>query len=310
MAGFYERRKSIAAMWCFRLAIIAVPFFILTIFLHRNSSITTVQAFWLIAFGIGMVLASLVFGIRAAADLWEKGYKGGRATVNGIVLSILLLIPFGFQLVNAIEKPQVNDVSTDVINTPLFIKPIEGLASAESESTVYDDYASRQIVSSYPELVARRYNAPPERVVTSLVEILKQWGWSVQAGINIPVAEPEPASEPAVNNDDLPDGENIDSPKETDNDELAGDPDELAAILQTTGEDGVQDIIVQAQAKSFFMKLPSYIVVRLTSENEGTLVDVRSASVWGRHDFGSNAKNISQLLEALDAALAGLAGEV
>ena len=83
MAGFYERRKSRAALWCWRLAVISLPFFILTIFLHRSASITTQQAFWLIAFGIAMLLASLVFGVKAAMDLWEKGYQGGRATVKG-----------------------------------------------------------------------------------------------------------------------------------------------------------------------------------------------------------------------------------
>ena len=121
MTGFYERRKSRAAIWCLRLAIVAVPFFILTIFLHRSSAVTSEQAFWLIAFGIAMLLASLVFGMRAAADLWEKGYKGGRATVNGIVLSVLLLVPFGIQLFKALEHPQLNDVTTDVINPPVFL---------------------------------------------------------------------------------------------------------------------------------------------------------------------------------------------
>lgn len=292
MAGFYERRKSQAAIWCFRLAIIAVPFFILMLFLHRSSSITTVQAFWLIAFGIGMVLASLVFGLRAAADLWEKGYKGGRAAVNGIVLSVLLLIPFGIQLMNALENPQLNDVSTDVINPPIYLAIHSGMPPSDENEEIYDDYASREIVSNYPELVARRYSAPQERVIVSVLEIAKRWDWIITSSANLPVAEVAEDS------------------KEADDDKLSGDEEELAAASSSTETENIEDMIIQVRAKSFIMKLPSDIVIRLSPAEEGTLVDMRSSSQWGRHDFGRNAENISQFLEQLDIALAGLAGEV
>jgi hypothetical protein len=292
MTGYYERRKSRAAIWCLRLSAIAVPFFILTILLHRSASITTEQAFWLIAFGIALLLASLVFGLRAAVDLWEKGYKGGRATVNGIVLSALLLIPFGIQLFKALEHPQLNDVTTDVINPPVFLQPVPGKPTETSDSVVYDEYTSRQIVAGYPELVARRYNAPPERVAVSVVEILNRWGWQVAASRNLPQVETEPA--------------------ETDQDEdLAGSEAEIANLQPTDSETGqtIPDIVIQAKARSFIMKLPSWLVIRLSASGETTLVDMRSASVWGRHDFGSNTDNITGFLEQLDESLAGLAGE-
>lgn len=292
MTGYYERRKSRAAIWCLRLSAITVPFFILTIFLHRSGSITTEQSFWLIAFGIALLLASLAFGLRAAVDLWEKGYKGGRATVNGIVLAILLLIPFGIQLFKALEHPQLNDVTTDVINPPIFLQPIPGKAAETPDTEVYDEYTSRQIVAGYPELVARRYNAPPERVMVSVVEILKRWGWQITASMNLPQPEAEPA--------------------ETDQDEeLAGNEEEIANLQPSQNEtaQAIPDIVIQARAKSFIMKLPSWLVIRLSSSGETTLVDMRSASVWGRHDFGSNTDNITGFLEQLDEALAGLAGE-
>ncbi len=293
MAGFYERRISRAATWCFRLAIVAVPFFILTIFLHRTANITTVQAFWLISFGIGMVLASLVFGLRAAADLWEKGYKGGRATVNGIALSMLLLIPFGIQLVNALENPQLNDVSTDVINPPEYFSAQTDIVPTSSEAEVYDDYVSREIVSNYPELVARRYGAPQERVIVSVLELLKRWDWNIVYSANLPKVEV--LEEKSENQDDT---------------KLAGDENEISKAAQAGENENIADMVVQVRAKSFIMKLPSDIVIRLSPVNEGTLVDMRSSSQWGRHDFGSNAENISQFLEQLDILLAGLAGEV
>lgn len=284
MVGFYERRKSKAAIWCLRLAVISVPFFILTILLHRYSSITTQQAFWLIAFGIAMLVASLVFGLRASIDLWEKGYQGGRATVNGIVLSMLLLVPFGIQLANALQYPQLNDVSTDVLSPPAFLSPIG--TTGEMPDAEYDDFDARRIVSFYPELVSRRYNAPQERVVTSALAILNQWDWKITSSKNLPVIE------------------TAEEKPEEEKEELAGaaDPEAVPEVLE--------DMIIQIEAKSFILKLPSYLVIRLSPSENTTLVDIRATSIWGKHDFGGNAKDVSDFLTALDQALAGLAGEI
>jgi hypothetical protein len=252
--------------------------------MHRSASISTSQAFWLIAFGISMLLASLVFGLRASIDLWEKGYQGGRATVNGIVLSVLLLIPFGIQLSNALQFPQLNDVTTDVLAPPVYLAAV-GSPNGEMPITEFDDLSARQIVSFYPELVSRRYLAPQERVAASALAILAQWDWKVTSSQNLPEVEAE-----------KPEGEE---------EELAG-----AVAPGSESNEVMQDIIIQTEAKSFLMKLPSYQVIRLSSSDNTTLVDMRSISLWGKHDFGTNARNISQFLDALDLALAGLAGEI
>lgn len=287
MAGIYERRQSKAAIWCLRLAVIAIPFFILTIFLHRSQSITTRQAFFLISFGLAIIIASLVFGLKAAADLWEKGYKGGRATVNGIVLSTLLLIPFGIELVKALDNPQINDVSTDVVNPPAFLD-VAPDASSGNKIFYYDDYVARQIVSNYPALVARRYDAPPERVIVSVLAIFKRWGWKIQYSQNLP---------------------KINSEDDQTNQELAGDETELQKLAPATEESALPDILLQVSAQSFIMKLKSKFIIRLSAVDEATIVDARSASDWGPHDFASNAEHITQFLASLDEELAGLAGE-
>ena len=269
----------------------------MTIFLHRSSGITTPQAMWLIAFGISLLLGSLVFGLKAASDLWEKGYKGGRATVNGFVLSILLLIPFGIQLSKALENPQLQDVSTDVFNLPVFLEPAKNVGEGEGPIDAYDEYSAQLIVSNYPELVTRRYSAPQERVAGAVTELLKRWNWRIRASENLPEEEAgkEPDQEAAKTAEDEA--------------KLAGNEQEVKELTEQNIPENLPDVIIQAEAKSFLMKLPSYIVVRVSSESDTTIVDMRSASYWGRHDFGSNASNISQFLAALDQSLAGVAGE-
>ena len=42
---------------------------------------------------------------------------------------------------------------------------------------------------------------------------------------------------------------------------------------------------------------------------ENTLVEMRSAGRWGRHDFGENARIIEKFMRDLDQNLIGIAGE-
>jgi uncharacterized protein (DUF1499 family) len=51
------------------------------------------------------------------------------------------------------------------------------------------------------------------------------------------------------------------------------------------------------------------VVIRIRGSGEGTRVDVRSASRYGRHDFGTNAKRVMALLEEIETAADTLAEE-
>ena len=65
---------------------------------------------------------------------------------------------------------------------------------------------------------------------------------------------------------------------------------------------------IGALARSFVLDLPVDVAVRITADEDSTLVDMRSASRYGRHDLGDNARRIAAFLAALDAEVAGQAG--
>ncbi len=85
----------------------------ITILLHRFGKVTTPQAVWLNAFGLAMIVASLVLGVRAFLDLWNRGLRGGKATVRGVIVATMLLIPFLWFGYLAVEHPMLSDVSTN-----------------------------------------------------------------------------------------------------------------------------------------------------------------------------------------------------
>lgn len=60
---------------------------------------------------------------------------------------------------------------------------------------------------------------------------------------------------------------------------------------------------LNAVAGSLLLGFPSDIAIRVADEETETYVDMRSASRYGRHDFGDNAMRIERFFDDLDAAV-------
>lgn len=63
-----------------------------------------------------------------------------------------------------------------------------------------------------------------------------------------------------------------------------------------------RDGVIEAVARTTIMGFREDMVIRVSPMGNGTRVDVRSASRYGFHDFGSNAARVRALLEDLDEA--------
>ncbi len=63
---------------------------------------------------------------------------------------------------------------------------------------------------------------------------------------------------------------------------------------------------VEAVDRTFLLRLPDDVTVRLRPIADGTRIDVRSASRFGRHDLGQNARRIRAFLDTLSDLALGL----
>jgi uncharacterized protein (DUF1499 family) len=71
------------------------------------------------------------------------------------------------------------------------------------------------------------------------------------------------------------------------------------AVPPATGRDGV----IEAVARTLIMGLRDDVVVRVRGDSRSSRIDVRSASRYGLHDFGTNAKRVAALLSDIDDAM-------
>ncbi|HZQ11176.1 MAG TPA: DUF1499 domain-containing protein [Pseudolabrys sp.] len=60
---------------------------------------------------------------------------------------------------------------------------------------------------------------------------------------------------------------------------------------------------IEAVARTLIMGFRDDVVVRVTQVGTGTRLDVRSASRYGTHDFGTNARRVVSLLSDIDDAM-------
>lgn len=289
MVGIFERKVSAAAIWCQRFAVFLVPYFIVVILLHRFDKISVMQLFSLIAIGFVIAVTALVLAIRALWELWSKGHRGGKATTRGLFLIILVLLPFGYQAYLALSFPLANDVSTSPLDPPEYLaaQQVRNANALEGMNPiiVYGDEYADELILAYPRIKPRLYPAGPERVLKAVRMIFEDNGWVVVASSGIPESTAEGEEELEDN-----------TGSETGTDAEAGLEDP-------------EDIFLETTVSTTFLALESDVIVRIVSQAEDTLVDVRSSSRWGAHDFGYNARLIRSFLEQLDTQLLGIAGE-
>ncbi|RWN55612.1 DUF1499 domain-containing protein [Mesorhizobium sp.] len=71
---------------------------------------------------------------------------------------------------------------------------------------------------------------------------------------------------------------------------------------------GQSEVTINALARSFILSLPADVAIRVTDDGDAVLVDMRSASRYGRYDLGDNAARIVDFLAELDQEVAGQVG--
>lgn len=71
---------------------------------------------------------------------------------------------------------------------------------------------------------------------------------------------------------------------------------------------GLSEATLEAVAETLLLRFPRDVAIRVTDEDTTTYVDMRSASRYGRRDFGDNARLVGGFLLELDRAIAGPTG--
>jgi len=248
--------RSQAARFARLCGALSVPVLVLTALGHRYDLIPELALLALISTGIVLAILAMASGLYALVDIWQNGDEGAGSAILAIIYALPGAALFAGSLYALAVYPQLNDVSTDIVNPPDYLTLAR---DAPDRGSLPSEDQRRLQLAAYPDITARLYPVDIGRVFEAVHGLVEQREWPI-------VGQTPPA--------------------------------QGAQVAQ-------QEAVIQAVAHTLLFQFTDHVVIRMVPEAGGIRVDIRSASTFGRHDLGQNARRIRALLEDLDLALQG-----
>jgi len=228
----------------------------------------------LVTFGASLALAVLAIMVAVAAFvmLWINGGPGAGAAITGVFIAVLLLGYPAYLGYLAYTLPAIKDITTDPIDPPRF-EAIAKLRPRDSNPTTYAGlYAAELQHAAYSDIEPDLTDSTPQEAYDAAMKVIIKRKWRI-----VDARAPQIVLPQAV------------APRRVD----------PQAAQNVTARDGV----IEAVARTPILGFRDDVVVRVRSSSGGTRIDVRSASRYGRHDLGTNAKRVRDLIEDIDDVL-------
>lgn len=290
----YDRPFSWSAYWARRVALLAIFVFFAAGLTHRFGSLSTPTLLAFLLLAALLALLAIILGFWGLLALWKNGAQGGTASVTAILLSLIPIAPMAFAIPYYLLKPAIRDITTDIGQPPPFLSETvvdQGWLPAQRPTTAKDRAAQGL---AYREISGRRYEGAIDRVLNAVLKVGDKTAIIItdeKGSGSLPlVLEPQTrlgAQGPTT-------GESIPVPTARPGSEVA----------RPGGE-----VILQGHVRSTVFGFYSDVIIRLREEPETTLVDMRVASRFGKHDLGAGDRFIQRYFKALDAELLGIAGD-
>ncbi|MGN6551496.1 MAG: DUF1499 domain-containing protein [Pararhizobium sp.] len=305
MTARFVRPISAAASWSRRLAVFSFVLFAATVLVHRLGLLSLPNA--VAVAGVAGVLAALALlcAFIGLVRLWQVGARGGWASLAGLVLSGIVLLPIGYVGWLWVDRPGIREVSTDFQSEPAWIVPPEANQGWMRPPPAGDAALLRQM-SAYPEIASHRYEGAVDRVLTAAKRAAADMHLAILATTT---HGGRPAPAPAVPDEPLagapgatPAPLKADSPVPI---PLARPAPPLSAVSAALPPARPAVVLIQATHRGLLFGFPSDVMIRLAEDADSTVVDVRVAARYGDHDLGTGAALINGFFKALDNELQG-----
>jgi uncharacterized protein (DUF1499 family) len=186
--------------------------------------------------------------------MWRSGQRGIGRMLSALALCGLVLAYPLYLAAQSIRLPQINDITTDLINPPQFSTSApsrlmrQGLVYTDPSLSARDEQRR-----AYPDVQPIVIDAEGEEAFTLVQKTILALGWQI-------IEQSPPNKQHPVGR-------------------------------------------IDAIKRGMVMGFPDDITVRLTPHQGQTRIDLRAASRFGKHDFGSNARAIMSFAQELQTQL-------
>jgi len=264
-----EEPVSRLAIWSRRVALFSLVATLIGVIIVRSGALEVVPAVSTLAGALALAVVAILLALGAGIMIWKDGLGGLRQAVSAVFIGLALIAYPAYLGLRAHQLPAIYDVTTDPIDPPQF-DAIARLRPRDANPITYQGlYAAELQHAAYSDIEAEQTTATPQEAFDAAMKVITKRRWRV---VN--------ARPPAQG---LP-------PTRVSNPRL---PQDISA----------RDGVIEAVARSLILGFREDVVVRIRATNDGTRIDARSASRYGRNDLGSNATRVRNLMSDIDDVL-------
>jgi hypothetical protein len=264
---FTETPISRLAVWARRIALFSLAATFIAVIIVRSGALEIVPALSTLAGALVLACMAILLAFAAGIVIWRHGIGGGRQAVTALFIGAALIAYPLYLGVKASRLPAIFDISTDPIDPPQF-DAIARLRPRDANPITYAGlYAAEQQHAAYPDIEPDDTTATAQDSYAAAMKVITKRKWHV--------VDSRPPQGPL--------------------------PRVIDARASQTGT--VRDGIIEAVARTPILGFRDDVVVRIRPTVDGARIDVRSASRYGRHDLGTNAKRVRALIEDIDDVL-------
>jgi hypothetical protein len=186
MDELLERRVSNATVWSRRTAIFSAVLFLTAGIGHRFGLLATQDFVPVLGVVAAIAILALLLAVRALFLFWHYGGKGGGSLVFAVLVSLLVLWPFGITAHHGITLPMLNDVSTDTDDPPVLAIAAERRTPEMNRIESFSPERRKLQQDSYPAANGRRYEAPITQVAEVVQDVLYNRRWTIVSPAEFP----------------------------------------------------------------------------------------------------------------------------
>ena len=261
---YTEQSISQLAIWARRIALFSLAATLVAVIIVRSGALDIVPALSTLAGALVLAVVAILLAFGAGIVIWRDGVGGGRYAVTALVIGCALIAYPAYLGIKASRLPAIYDITTDPIDPPQF-DAIARLRPRDANPITYAGlYTAEQQHAAYSDIEPDDTTSTPQEAYDAAMKVILKRRWRV-----VDARPPLPGPPPR--------------------------PGQSA-----TARDG----IIEAVARTPLLGFRDDVVVRVRAAADGTRIDVRSASRYGRHDLGTNAKRVRDLIDDIDDVLA------
>jgi hypothetical protein len=263
---FLEDSVSRLAVWARRLALFSLAATIISVIVVRSGALEIVPALSTFAGALMLAVVAILLALCALVVIWFEGVAGAKQAIAALFIGLALIAYPAYLGVKAYRLPAIYDITTDPIDPPRFDE-IARLRPRDANPITYEGlYAAEQQHNAYSDIEPDLTDSTAQESYDAAMKVITKRKWRIVD------ARPPQGGQPVAN----------------------------ARGPQPVLRDGT----IEAIARTPIMGFRDDVVVRIRATSDGARIDVRSASRYGRHDFGTNASRVRNLISDVDDVLA------